>query len=310
MAAAVSLNAGMEPFPGYCLRRRLGQGAFGEVWDTLAPRGKRVAIKFLPCDGKETAVREIRSLQAVGQLRHPHLIRIERVWCWEGYIAIAMDRADGSLADLMDCYRLEHGTPVAPEHACLLLSEAAETLDFLNKRQHEINGQVVAIQHCDVKPNNLLLFSDHLKVADFSLSSSMSSQLEQRSRSGTLHYCAPEVFQGRLSNHTDQYALAVTYCLVRGGDLPFHDTPQSFRSGYVRPTPNLTMLPERERPIVARALHPVPQNRWPSCQELFARLNECVCEAARAEGEKAKRRSKFIRRDSVPDTKAPAPIAH
>jgi serine/threonine protein kinase, bacterial len=156
------------------------------------------------------------------------------------------------------------------------LLEAAEALDFLNARQHQVNGRIVAIQHCDVKPTNLLLVEDKLKVADFSLSSSISSQVETRCRSGTLNYCAPEIFQGRLSNQTDQYALALTYCFLRGGRLPFNDTPATFQANYVRPSPDLTMLSADERPIVARALNPVPQNRWPSCSELMTALTRVI----------------------------------
>jgi serine/threonine protein kinase, bacterial len=276
MLNASLLEAGTEPFPGHRLRRRLGSGSFGEVWEAGDPKGGAVALKFLPCDSKNTVAREIRSVQAISQLRHPHLIRIDRIWCFQRFLVIAMELAQGTLADLLENYRSEGSAAIVPEHVCLLLLEAAEALDFLNARRHEINGRVVAIQHCDVKPSNLLLVGEKLKVADFSLSSSISSQLETRCRSGTLNYCAPEIFQGRLSSQTDQYALALTYCFLRGGRLPFNDTPTTFQATYIRPPPDLTMLSPEERPIVARALHPVPQNRWSSCGELMGALTKVI----------------------------------
>ena len=277
MAAPAPLQIGTAPYPGYHLRRPLGSGGFGEVWKAETDDGRELALKFLPCDGGRLAARELRSLQAICQLQHPHLIRIERVWCWEGYVVIAMERADGSLLDLYNVYQAHFGTPITPEHACLLLSEAAEALDFLNTRQHMIDGRCVAFQHCDIKPSNLLLFGETLKVADFSLSSALASRLETRCRAGTLDYCAPEVFQGQLSSQTDQYALAVTYCAVRGGRLPFADTPTTFRGPYTRPAPDLSMLLPTERPILARAFHPVPQSRWPTCGQLMAQLSRVVC---------------------------------
>src|SRR5262249_27859681 len=158
--------------------------------------------------------------------------------CFQGHIVVAMELAEGTLHDLLEAYLEQEGTPIAPEYVCLLLSEVASALDFLNARQHWISERWVGIQHCDIKPRNLLLVNDVVKVADFGLASMLTTGLETRCRAGTLEYCAPEVFQGRLSNHTDQYSLAITYCVLRGGRLPFTDTPMTFNSHYVRPTPD------------------------------------------------------------------------
>lgn len=277
MTSAASLRIGMEPYPGYRLRQLLGRGGFAEVWETEAEDGKTLALKFLPCKDETATSREIRSIQSVRQLHHPNLIEIYQVWCQPGYIVVAMELAEGSLTDLFDAYRELYGTPIVPEQVCLYLSQAACAIDFLNGRTQAANGQVVPIQHCDIKPSNMLLFGDHVKLADFGLSSQITSNLQSHRRGGTLQYTAPEVFQGRLSNQTDQYSLAVTYCLLRGGRWPFPNDVQTFDHSYVRPEPDLTMLSEPERPIVARALSPVPQNRWPSCEEFMAHLSQVVC---------------------------------
>src|SRR5581483_8440691 len=110
----------------------------------------------------------------------------------------------------------------------------------------------------------------------FGLASPTSSTLKFHRRAGTLEYTAPEVFQGRLSDWTDQYALAVSYCQLRGGRFPFADTPVAFKPTYVRPAPDLTMLPPAERPILARALSPTPQDRWPSCKDFISLLAKLV----------------------------------
>ena len=276
MPPAGSLHVGLKPYPGYCLARPIGSGGFGEVWEAQAPDGKSTALKFLPCDDNQTAVREIRSLQEIRQLRHPNLIRIERIWCFQGYLVVAMELADGNLLELLEISQEQYRRPLGQEHTIALLSQPAAALDFLNVRQHQINGRRVSVQHCDVKPSNLLVFGDIVKLADFGLSSSLGCQRETHSRAGTLDYCAPEVFQGQLSDHTDQYALAVTYCLLRGGHFPFSDTPKSFKTRYIRPAPDLTMLSEPERPIIGQALHPDPLARWSSCGELMARLARLV----------------------------------
>ena len=272
MRYAVPLEAGLEPFPGYHLRRLLGFGSFAEVWEAEAADGGRVALKFLPAERQNATPGELRSLQAVRQLLHPNLIRIGRVWCHLGYIVIAMELADGSLADLLASYHAERGTAVLPEHVCLLLSQAAAALDFLNGCRHRIDGQAVWIQHCDIKPSNLMLFGDTVKVADFGLAALMPGPTMGRAPGGTPAYAAPEVFRGRLSRNSDQFGLAVTYCELRTGRLPFANPPRAFLADYFHPPPDLSALAPKERPVVARALAAAPEERWASCGQFIDRL--------------------------------------
>ena len=276
MSNAVPLNPGMEPYPGYRLRQVLGRGGFAEVWEAETPTGGTIALKFMPCNDGLAAAKEIRSIEAVRKLDHPNLCRIERVWAHLGYIVIAMELADGSLLDLLEAYMSEFHTPIVGEQVCLYLSQAAAGIDFMNSRVHILDGRRVSFQHCDIKASNLLLFGDTVKLADFGLASPTTSALKFHRRAGTLNYTPPEVFQGRLSDWTDQYSLAVTYCELRAGRLPFNDTPATFVKGFVRMAPDLSMLPEAERPIVQRALNPTPQDRWPSCKDFIARLSKVV----------------------------------
>jgi serine/threonine protein kinase len=272
MAFDSVLSAGMEPYPGYRLVQLLGRGGYADVWEASLPDGRKAALKFLNCSDSTAAAREIRSLQALRHLSHPNLIRVEQIFTYRHYIVIQMELAEGSLLDLYEVYHEQFNKPMVPEQVCLFLLDAAEALDFLNLRQHVIDGKRAAVQHCDVKPSNLLFFGEKVKLADFGLSSFTSSKMQFHRKAGTLDYAPPEIFQGRISDRSDQYSLAVTYCHLRGGRLPFSDTPTSFTRSYVRPKPDLTMLDPAERPIVARALDPVPQQRWPSSVEMMQQI--------------------------------------
>ena len=159
-----------------------------------------------------------------------------------------------------------------PEHLCHFLGQAADAIDFLNTRQHIVNDQRVAVRHCDIKPSNMLVFDATVKVADFSVAAQTASKMWYHRRVGTLNYAAPEVFQGWLSDRTDQYALAVSYVELRTGQLPFQNTPPTFNKSYHRPEPDLTCLDPWEQPILHKALNPVPQDRWQSCREMIDRL--------------------------------------
>lgn len=271
LKAAPLLEGGAEAYPGCRLREFLGRGSFGEVWTAEIAGGRPVALKLMPCDSRGS-MRELRTLQKVRQIRHPNLIQIDRVWCWARHLVLSMELAEGGLDDLLKVYRTEFGTPMPAAQVCYYLSQVAAALDFLNTRQHRIEGQVVAVRHCDVKPSNMLVFGKAVKLTDFGLSLLTTAPEQAHDRSGTPAYAAPEVFQGRINDRTDQYALAVSYCELRGGRLPFPDTPPTFQAGHVRPRPDLSMVPQAERSILVRALAPGAAGRWPSCTEFMARL--------------------------------------
>jgi serine/threonine protein kinase len=275
--AIQTLQPGLEPYPGHRLRQLLGQDGFGEVWEATVDNGPKVALKFVPCaDGMEIA-REIRNVQALRQLEHPNLIRIDLVWSYLGYIVMAMELSEGTLADLLEVHQGEYGKPIQPNEVCGYLTQVAGAIDFLNAHEHEIDGKVVGIQHCGVRPANMLIFGETIKLGDFGLATPTSSRLQLRRPLGTYDYAAPEVFGGQLCDQSDQYSLAIAYCQLRGGRLPFPPVKE-FRQSWPlnRPPADLSMLSPKEQPIVAQALSRSPHGRWPSCRDLMDRLTQAV----------------------------------
>lgn len=272
VAKLISFVTGSEPLPGYRLCHFLGRGGYGEVWKATDPNGREVALKFIPCSGRRSASREIRAIQSVRQVRHPNLIDTYQVCADARYLIIVMELAEGSLLDLFDIYMDESGGPIPAKDLCFYLGQVASALDFLNTRQHHISGRLVAVRHCDVKPSNLLVFGDTIKLTDFSLSVQATAPMWYYERVGTLDYAAPEVFQGSLSDRTDQFSLGVTYFYLRTGEFPYPVPPRGFERNYCRPAPDLSPLDAKEQPIVARALSATPHDRWPSCAEFIRHL--------------------------------------
>lgn len=264
MSTTLPLQAGAEPFPGYRLLHILGRGGYADVW-AAENHGRPVALKFMRSRDPIIAAYEVRAIQSMKQIDHPHLTQIDQVWSVPGYVVFSMELADGSLMDLLYAYYEEFGGPIPPDRLCRYMAQAAEAIDFLNARHHLIDGKRVGFQHADIKPSNLLLFGDTVKLADFGLAVPMSMPRFNRNPCGSLHFAAAEVFQGWLTDRSDQYSLAVSYCLLRGGQLPFTEVPNSFREAYTRPAPDLSMLPDAERPILQRALSPIAGDRWVNC---------------------------------------------
>jgi hypothetical protein len=121
----------------------------------------------------------------------------------------------------------------------------------------------------------LFTVADRVKVADFGLV----KQLERSSSSGLMGgvtpiYAAPETFQNKISKHSDQYSLAIVYVELLTGKRPFPGRNiRQLALQHMTEAPDLSMLPEGDRPIVARALAKNPEERWPSCTSFVRALS-------------------------------------
>ncbi len=261
--AKLELQPGVEPLPGFRLVGLLGKGGFGEVWQATAPGGFEVALKFVPLTQEEGRI-ELRALQVVRNIRHPNLLALFGAWQLGGYLIIAMELAEHSLMD-----RFKKGGEAGLPGAELLryTREAATVLDFLNKPRHLLDGKKpVGIQHCDIKPQNLLVIGGGIKVADFGLATVVEQRLAERRGGLTPLYAPPEFFRGQISRHSDQYSLAVTYCHLRSGQPPFSGNLVEVEDGHLNRRPDLSRLSQAERRPLARALAKNPRERWPNCR--------------------------------------------
>jgi serine/threonine-protein kinase len=265
---AFVIQSGAEPAPGYRLRRARGRGGFAEVWEADSPDGP-VALKFMSSSNSATTARELRSIQSFQTLDHPYLVKTHAVWSVPGYIVIAMELGDATLLDLMMLYVNDLGQPIPTSDLCAFIWQTAEALDFLNARRHLRDGRRVGFQHGDIKPNNVLLFNGNAKLADYGLATPTFGPTTPCPRHGTREYAPPEVFQGNLTDSSDQFSLAVTYCVLRTGRFPFPPPPGTdMPKSYVRPHADLSALLPEEQPWVLKALSPVPQDRFATCVEL------------------------------------------
>jgi serine/threonine protein kinase len=249
-----------------------GRGGFAEVWEASAPEGPPVALKFMSSANVSSTSREIRSIQSFLELQHPNLVKTNAVWSVPGYIVINMELAEATLLDLMFVYHNELGQHMDIQPLCLYLWQVAQALDFLNARQHAVDGRRVGFQHGDVKPNNILLFGDTAKLTDHGLATPTHGSNTPCPRQGTREYAAPEVFAGYYSDNSDQFSLAVTYHVLRTAAFPFPPPPEHMSRSYARPPANLSGVGEAERPPLLRALSHAPQDRWPSCRDFMAAM--------------------------------------
>lgn len=261
------LKPGYEPLEGYKLIERLGRGGFGEVWKATDAQGFSVAIKFVPLSGK-FGDKELQALEVMKDVRHPHLLSIVRVAPRDDVLVIAMELADRSLADRFEESRKEGYDGIPRNELLEYMAEAAKGIDYLNDPGSSGRPR---IQHRDIKPANLLLSGNSVKIADYSLAQALTFNVAE-SIGSTPAYAAPEFFDGSTTSRSDQYSLAITYCHLRGGRLPFEGSLTDLMEAHRSAAPDLSMIPAEERPAVARALAKKPKDRWTSCAEFVSAL--------------------------------------
>ncbi|HYT89369.1 MAG TPA: serine/threonine-protein kinase, partial [Gemmataceae bacterium] len=259
------LEQGVEPIPGCRLVQRLGSGGFGEVWRAVGQGGIPMAVKFLRLDNEAIDV-EIAALERMKNVRHANLLALFGAWRTSEYLILTMELADGTLLDRFRQAQSQALPGIPMPQILDYLRDAARGIDYLNDPRHVLGDKLGGIQHRDIKPQNLLLVGDSVKVADFGLAKFLERTITRHTGYMTPAYAAPEFFNGEVSPQSDQYSLAVTYCHLRGGKLPFGGSAAQLISGHLMQPPDLTMLPEAERPVLARALAKAPRDRWPNCR--------------------------------------------
>jgi serine/threonine-protein kinase len=270
------LAPGQRPVPEYELVARLGAGVgtYGVVWKAVGPGDFPLALKFMRLEGRAGDF-ELRALEVMKTARHAHLLPVFGTWQRGDELIIAMELADGNLLDRLRQAQAD-GHPGIPRDELLgYLREAAEVLDFLHGYRAPGAGgaEAAGVLHKDVKPQNLLLAGGTVKVGDSGLARLLKDYTDHGSRLTCFRYNAPEFLAGRPTPRSDQYSLAMTYCQLRGGRLPFEPSSLwDLVTGNVSRPPDLSMMPEAERPAVARALAKKPEDRWPSCREFVKAL--------------------------------------
>jgi serine/threonine-protein kinase len=264
----VTLQVGAEPIPGYHLVQYLGRGSSGQVWKATGPGSVPVALKFIDLHG---AAVEARALELMKQLRHPHLLTLVGYWRTAQLLIVALELADGTLTDRLQHCRAQRLPGIPRGELLEYMVEAAKGIDYLNDPRHGVDGKQ-SVQHRDIKPANLLLVGGSVKVGDFGLAKLIEQTRAGNTMAFTVAYAAPEFFDSRVAHTSDQYSLAVSYCELRGGRLPFPGSIQQQTLGHITQPPDLSMLPEEEWPVVARALAKQPEQRWPSCRAFVQAL--------------------------------------
>jgi serine/threonine-protein kinase len=272
----------------YCLKKKLGSGGMGEVFQAEHQLLKRpCAVKLIKPDRQTDAAalaRFEREVQSTAKLTHWNSIEIyDYGHSDDGTFYYVMEFLPGmSLEDLVKC----HG-PLPPERAVHFLRQVCMAL-----REAHAKGLI----HRDIKPANVFAAErggvyDVAKLLDFGLvreqrRDEADPKLTQPgSFSGSPLYMCPEQVKAydKLDARSDIYSLGgVAYFLVTGrppfvGDTSWDIIAAHSRDPLEPPAKLNPAVPEDLERVIIRCLAKMPANRFQDVQSLDQALAACGC---------------------------------
>ena len=261
----------------------LGAGGMGEVYRARDTRLDRmVAIKLLSSELLNAPSRRIerfrREARAIARVTHQHICTLHDIGEDGPAIFLVMEYVEGATL----AARLEDG----PLTLALALRAAIQIADALDHAHRH------GVVHADLKPANIMLARDSVKLLDFGL-----ARLHERddkapfdaTRSerltavgsiiGTVPYMAPEQIEGReVDGRTDIFAFGIVLFEMISGRRPFEgDSRASLMAAIVAAEPPaLSSLQPRAPASLERLIHRClakdPDDRWQTARDMAAEL--------------------------------------
>jgi serine/threonine-protein kinase len=265
-------------FGPYQLRRLLGRGGMGEVYEAEDTRKHRVvALKLISPQFSTDAtfyMRMRREADTAGRLTEPHIVPIHDYGDIDGQFYVEMRMIDGvSLRSLLTNYG-----PLSPARTVAIVRQIAAALDAAHA-----NG----VTHRDVKPENILLTNDDFAyLVDFGIARAATDPgLTQGGFAvGTYNYMAPERFTGdEVTYRSDIYALACVLGECLTGAPPYRATSveRLIAAHLLEPAPRPSELrpgrvPPALDPVIGRGMAKNPGDRYCSAGDLAVAAHEAL----------------------------------
>lgn len=255
----------------YLIDRLLGQGGMSNLYiatDLSQGRAVRV-IKEMTArypDPQEQKMAEglfMREAQLLATLNHPNIPKVFDKFLFQGKYYLSMEYVQGEdLGKLITDKGVIEEAKVASYGA-----QMATVLYYLHRQNPTIVFR-------DVKPSNIMIVNDQVKLIDFGIARMLTpAKKGDTMRIGSPGYAPPEQYGGQTDPRSDIYALGVTmHHAVTGYDPTVSQTP------FIIPPPrsiNPKVSPQMEA-IIQKATQLDPDKRYDNCLEMKRDLQEVL----------------------------------
>ena len=207
----------MEQLGDYLVRRLIGEGGMGKVYEAEERLSKRrVALKVLhPELARSEAGRKLflNEMQILAHLEHPNIVRSLSSTEVSGELVMVLEYLDGQT--LRNALGTEGRMP---------WPEAVRITGAIASALAAAHGQEPPIIHRDLKPENIMLLRDGaVKVMDFGIAKVIAAVGQTNTQSvGTLQYMSPEQIDATHIDHrSDLYCLGLVFYELLAGKPPF-----------------------------------------------------------------------------------------
>ena len=261
----------------YELRDRLGRGGMAEVYRAYQPGMDRfVAVKLLLghlADDDKFIERFRREAQAVGRLRHAHIVNVFDFGIQDDIYFMVMEYLRGG--NLKQRITTEGQMPLYD--ALRIAGQLADALAY---------AHTAGMIHRDLKPANVMFSTDDTSDAiltDFGIARILteSNLTNSGMMVGTPAYMSPEAGHGLPADErADIYALGIILYEMITGEVPYSaDTPLAIVMKHINaPLPSLTpyQLPEPVELLIMRAMAKKPEERFATADDMKADIDEIL----------------------------------
>jgi serine/threonine-protein kinase len=271
----------------YELRRELGRGAMGIVYEAFDPSIERiVALKTIRSDqlesaeGQDVVGRFQREAKAAGRLNHPNIVSIYEFGEDHGTSFIAMEFVSGR--ELKSYFENNERFPMAD--IVRVMSQLLDALEYSHQ---------YGVVHRDIKPANIILLPDgRVKIADFGIARIESSQYTQAGTVlGTPAYMSPEQFMGQtVDGRSDIFSAGVVLYQFLTGERPFSGTATTIMHKVLMedPLPPSMLNVQAPKPfdaVIKKAMAKRPEDRFQTAHEFADAIRAAAVDKAAPESD-------------------------
>lgn len=264
----------------YKIIEKIGTGGMADVYLAFdQTENIEVALKILHAQfsGDSDFVKRFRrEAEAATSLEHENIVKIYSISEEDDLHYIVMEYVKG---DTLKGVLKRHGyLPV--DEAVKIIMQVTDALI------HAHSNQVI---HRDIKPHNILINENGVKIADFGIARTVTQSTITHTGSvlGSIHYLSPEQARGGWTDErSDLYSLGIVFYELLTGEVPFSgETPVSvimkhLEDNYVYPRELRPEIPQSVENVIRKLLAKSPRKRYSSAKELKLDL-ETVLDAER-----------------------------